>query len=134
MSRPDFGRSAAYPTPPLPHALHDDDADVVDGYVAKGLDDGLLVEHGVQPELESEVEPEPALPLGCKWRVPLTWVLNPSGVFLLYRDQLDAQTFDQVIICKSIWLYSNFIHVDIKVFDVNGKCVGLMAAIHRRVG
>ena len=44
------------------------------------------------------------LPLGCRWRVPLTRVLNPSGVLLLYRDQLDAQTSDQVIICKRIWL------------------------------
>ena len=61
-------------------------------------------------------------------------VLNPFGVLLLYRDQVDAQTSDQVIICKSIWFYSNFIHVEIKVFDFNDKCVGLMAAIHRRVG
>ena len=59
---------------------------------------------------------------------------NPSGVLLLYRDQLDSQTSDKVIICKSIWFYINFIHVDIKVLDVNGKCVGLMEAIHRRVG
>ena len=94
MGQPDFGRSAAYPAPPLPHALHDDDADVVDGDVAKGLGDGLPVEHGVQPELEPEVEPEPALLLGCRWRVPLTRVLNPSGVLLLYQDQLDAQTSD----------------------------------------
>ena len=85
----------------MPHALHDDD---VDGVVAEGMDDGLLVEHDVQPETEAEVEPEPALPLGCRWRVPLTRVLNPSGVLLLYRDQLEAQTSDQVIICTSIWL------------------------------
>ena len=129
MGRPDFGRSAAYPAPPVPHALHDDDADVVDGDVAEALDDGLPVEHAVEPE----PNPELALLLGCRWRVPLTWVHNPSGALLLYRDQLDAQTFDQVIICKSIWFYSNFIHIDIKVFDVNGKCVGLMATIHRRV-
>ena len=96
MGRPDFGRSAPYPAPPLPHALHDDD---VDGVIVEGLDDGLPVEHGVQPE----VEPEPALPLGCRWRVPLTRVLNPFGVLLLCRDQLKAQTSDQVIICKSIW-------------------------------
>ena len=100
MGRPDFGRSTPYPAPPLPHALHDDD---VDGVVAEGLDDGLPVEHDVQPEPQPEEEPEPALPLGCGWRVPLTRVLNPSGVLLLYRDQLDAQTSDQVIICKSIW-------------------------------
>ena len=100
MGRPDFGRLAPYLAPPLPHALHDDD---VDGIIAEGLDDGLLVEHDVQPEPHPKVEPEPALLLGCRWRVPLTQVLNPSGVLLLYRDQLDAQTFDQVIICKSIW-------------------------------
>ena len=117
MGQSDFGRSVPYLAPPLPHALHDDD---VDGVVAEGLEDGLLVEDGVQPEPQLEVDPEPALPLGCRWRVPLTWVLNPSGVLLLYRDQLDAQTFYQVIICKIIWFYSNFIHVDIKVFDVNG--------------
>ena len=99
MGRLDFGRPTTYPTPPLPHALHDDDGD---GDVTEGLDDGLPVEHGVQLEPKPEVEPEPALSLGCRWRVPLTRVLNPSGVLLLYRDQLDAQTSDQVIICKSI--------------------------------
>ena len=134
MGRPDFGRSAAYSEPPLPHALHDDDVDFVDGNVVEGLDDGLPVKHGVQPEPEPKVELEPALPLGCRWRVPLTRVLNPSDVLLLYRDQFDAQTSDQVIICKNIGFYSNFILVDIKVFDFNGKCVGLMPAIHRRVG
>ena len=96
MGRPDFGRSAPFPAPPFPHALHDKD---VDGVVAEGMDDGLPAEHVVQPEVEAEVEPEPALPLGCRWRVPLTRVLNPAGVLLLYRDQLDAQTSDQVIIC-----------------------------------
>ena len=29
------------------------------------MDDGLPAEHGVQPEAEAEVEPEPALPLRC---------------------------------------------------------------------
>ena len=43
MGRPDFGRSAPFPAPPLPHALHDED---VDGVVAEGMDDGLPVEHG----------------------------------------------------------------------------------------
>ena len=41
MGRLNFGRSTAYPSPPLPRALHDDDADVVDGDVAEGLDNGL---------------------------------------------------------------------------------------------
>ena len=101
MGRPDFGRSAPYPAPPFAHALHD-------GVVGEGLDGGLPAEPVVQPEpeaeAEAEAEPEPSLPLGCRWRVPLTWVLNPSGVLLLYRDQLDAQTSDQVIICKSTLL------------------------------
>ena len=90
MGRPDFGRSAAYPAPLVPHALHDDDNDahVVNGELAEALDDGLPV--------EPTVEPEPALPLGCKWRVPLTRVHNSFGVLLLYRDQLNEQTLDQV--------------------------------------
>ena len=85
--RPNFGRPTAYPTPPVAHALHDDnvDVDVVDGDLAEAVDDGLPV--------EPMVEPEPILPLGCMWRVPLTRVHNSSGV-LLYRDQLDAQTLD----------------------------------------
>ena len=66
MGRLDFRRLAAYPAPPFPHALHDDDADVVDGDVAEGLDDGLPVEHDVESAPELEVEPEPALPLGCR--------------------------------------------------------------------
>ena len=97
MGRLDFGRSAAYPTPPIPHALHDDNADVVDGDLAEAIDDGLPVEPAVEPE------PEPALPLGCRWRVPLTRVHNPSGVLLLYRDQLDAQTLDQVMIYVKVY-------------------------------
>ena len=66
MGRPDFGRSATYPAPPVPHALHDDDADVVDGDLAEALDNGLPVEPAVELELKS------ALPLGCRLRVPLT--------------------------------------------------------------
>ena len=97
MGRPDFGRSATYPAPSIPHALHDDNVDVVDGDLAEALDDGLPVEPAVKPELE------PALPLGCRWRVPLTRVHNPSGVLLLYRDQLDVQTLDQVIIYVKLY-------------------------------
>ena len=89
MGRPDFGRSAAYPAPPVPH--------VVDDGLTEALDDGLPVEHAV------ELEPEPALSLGCRWRVPLTRVHNPSSVLLLYRDQLDAQTLDQVIIYVKVY-------------------------------
>ena len=60
------------------HALHDNDVDVIDGDVAKAVHAGL------------QVEPKPALPLDCRCRVPLTQVHNPSGVLLLYQDQLDA--------------------------------------------
>ena len=52
--------------------LHDDDANVVDGDVAEAVHDGL------------PAEPKPTLPLGCRWRVPLTRVHNPYGVLLLY--------------------------------------------------
>ena len=95
MGRSDFGRSAAYPAPPVPHALHDDDADVIDGDLAEALDDGLPV--------EPTVKLKRALPLGCRWRVPLTRVHNPSDVLLLYRDQLDAQTLNQVIIYVKVY-------------------------------
>ena len=80
MGRPDFGRLAAYPALPVLHALHDDDSNVVDRDLAEAFDDGLPVEHAVELELELE----PTLPLGCRWRVPLTRVHNPSGVLLLY--------------------------------------------------
>ena len=43
-------------------------------------------------------EPEPTLPLGCRWRQ----VHNPFGVFL-YRDHLDAQTLDQVMVFVKIY-------------------------------
>ena len=82
MGRLDFRRLAAYSAPPVAHALHDNDVDVVDGHVAKVVHDGL------------QAEPEPALSLGCRCRVPLTQVHNPSSVLLLYRDQLDTQTLD----------------------------------------
>ena len=97
MGRLDFGRSATYLAPPVPHALHDDDVDVVDGDLAEALDDGLPVELAVELELE------PTLPLGCRCGLPLTRVHNPSGVLLLYRDQLDAQTLDQVMIYVKVY-------------------------------
>ena len=97
MGRPDFRRSTTYPAPPVTHALHDDDVDVIDGDLAKALDDGLPIEPDVEPELE------PAMPLGCRWRVPLTRVHNSSSVLLLYRDQLDAQTLDQVMIYVKVY-------------------------------
>ena len=88
MGRPNFWRSTAYPAPLVAHSLHDDNVDVVDGDLVEAIDNGLPVEPAVKPEQE------PTLPLGCRWRVPLTQVHNPSGVLLLYRDQLDAQTLD----------------------------------------
>ena len=86
MGQLDFWRPAAHPAPPIAHALHNDDINVVNRDIAKAVDDGLLAEPVVEPKL--------ALPLGCRWRVPLTRVHYPSGVLLLYRDQLDAQTLD----------------------------------------
>ena len=95
MGQLDFRRPIAYPAPLVAHALHDDDADVVDGDVAEAVDNGLPA--------EPAAEPDPALPLGCRWRVPLTWVHNPSNVLLLYRDQLDAQTLDQVMVYVKVY-------------------------------
>ena len=51
---------------------------------------------------EAAAELESTLPLECRWRVPLTWVYNPSSVLLLYRDQLDAQTLDQVMVYVNV--------------------------------
>ena len=55
-----MGRPTTYLTPPVAHALHDDDvdvvADVVNGDLVKVVDDGLPI--------EPAVEPEPTLPLG----------------------------------------------------------------------
>ena len=70
MGRPDFGLPTAHPAPLVAHALHDDDID--------------------RDVVEALARPKLAFPLRCRWRVPLTWVHNPSGVLLLYRDPLDA--------------------------------------------
>ena len=80
MGQPDFGRLVAYPAPPIAHALHDDDVnvDVIEGDLVEAVHNGIPIVP------EAELEPEPALPLGCRWRVPLTWVHNPSGVLLIY--------------------------------------------------
>nr|CAN82232.1 hypothetical protein VITISV_005122 [Vitis vinifera] len=51
-------------------------------------------------ELQDEAllhEGLPVDPLRCRWRVPLSWAQNPSRVLTFYRDQLDAQTHDQVL-------------------------------------
>ena len=81
-----MGRPVAHPAPPVAHALHDDNIDVIDEDVAEGVHSGLLA--------EATTKLEPTLSLGCRWRVPLTRVRNSFGVLLLYRDQLDAQTLD----------------------------------------
>ena len=58
------------------------------------------VYNDVVDDLHDHLLPDEALlvdPLGHKWRVPLSWSHNPSPYLLtFYRDQLDAQTQDQV--------------------------------------
>ena len=101
VGRLDFGRPHVDLAPPPAHALHDADVDVGDGDLPEAVHDGLPA----QPPAEQEVEPEVelALPFGCRWRVPLTRVHNPSGVLLLYRNQLDAQTPDQVMVYVKVY-------------------------------
>ena len=41
MGRSNFRGPVAYPTPPVAHALHDDDVDVIDGDVVEAAHDGL---------------------------------------------------------------------------------------------
>ena len=74
MGRLDFGRPT---TPLVPHHLHDY------GDAVEGIQHGLPVELEVQAE---SAKHEPTDPLGFHWRVPLSWVHNPSGVLALYRD------------------------------------------------
>ena len=88
MGQPDFGRLAVHPIPLVAHVLHHDDADVVDVDVPEAI-------HNRLPD-DVVAEPELAVPLWCRWRLPLTRVHNPSDV-LLYQDQLYAQTLDQVM-------------------------------------
>ena len=95
MGRLDFGRPVAYPAPPVAYALHDDDADVIYGDVIKVVDDELSA--------ELTIELKPTLSLRCRWRVPLTRAHNPSNILLLYRAQLDAQTFDQVMVYVKVY-------------------------------
>ena len=54
-----MGRPTAHPTPLVAYALHDDDTDVVGGDI-----------------VEAVAELEPTLPLGCRWRVPLTQLFH----------------------------------------------------------
>ena len=39
-----------------------------------------------------------------RWRVSLSWAQNPSRVLTFYRDQLNAQTHDQVHIRCNVLL------------------------------
>ncbi|RVX06235.1 Serine/threonine-protein phosphatase 7 long form-like [Vitis vinifera] len=84
VGRPDFGR------PPAPPAVQHLEYDAADDLPVEQLD------HGLQDEALLH-EGLPADPLGCRWRVPLSWAQNPSCVLTFYRDQLDAQTHDQVL-------------------------------------
>ena len=99
VGRPDFERPHADPTPPPAHALHDADADadVGDGDLPEAVHDRLPAQPTAEPKVER------ALPFGCRSRVPLTRVHNPSGVLLLYRDQLDPQTPDQVMVYVKVY-------------------------------
>ena len=99
MGRPDFGRSTVYPAPPVPHALHDDDDNVVDGDLAEAFDDGLPVELAIEPE------PEPALPLGCRWRVPLTLCIT----HLVYSSYIEISWIHKLLI-KCINIYRKSFH------------------------
>ena len=93
------------------------------------------LQHGLPTEPEAEAEPiEPELVdlLGFRWRVPLSWVHNLSGMLALYLDQLDAQThyIYIYIIFSHIHNNDNFGHIDIKVALI---FVGVIGAIHRNV-
>ena len=95
MGRSDVRRPTTYLTPPIAHALHDDNVDVIDGDVVEVVYDGLPAQPAAKPE--------PTLPLGCRWRVPLTRVHNPNGVLLLYQDQLDIHTIDRVMVYVKVY-------------------------------
>ena len=83
------------------------DHDTTDDLLVKGpirVHHGLLVEdQGLQDKalLDAGL---PTDPLGCRWRVLLSWAQNPSRVLTFYQDQLDAQTYDQVHIRCNVLL------------------------------
>ena len=92
MGHPDFGRPLAPPA--TQHLEHDVANDLPVEQLDHGLQDEALLHEGLPADL-----------LGCRWRVPLSWAQNPSRVLTFYRDQLDAQTHDQVHIrCNVILL------------------------------
>ena len=51
MGQPDFGRLAAYPAPPIAHALHDDDADanVFNGDLVEAVHYRLPIKPVIEP-------------------------------------------------------------------------------------
>ena len=87
VGRPDSGQ------PPAPLTAQHLDHDATDDLPAKGpirVHHGLLDEdQGLQDEALLD-EGLPTDPLGCRWRIPLSWAQNPSRVLTFYRDQLDA--------------------------------------------
>ncbi|KAL6319613.1 hypothetical protein AAG906_020690 [Vitis piasezkii] len=68
-----------------PNFEHDAADDLPAEHLDQGLQDEALLDDGLLADL-----------LGYRWRVPLSWAQKPSHVLTFYRDQLDAQTYDQV--------------------------------------
>ena len=91
VGRPDFGRPPAPPA--AQHLEHDAVDDLPAEHLEQGLQDEALLHEGLLAAL-----------LGCRWKVPLSWAQNPSRVLTFYRDQLDAQTHDQVHIRSNVLL------------------------------
>ena len=77
MGRLNFG------WPPASQVAYHLEHDAIDDLPAKHLDQGLQDEALLDEGLPTD-------PLGCRWRVPLSWAQNPSRVLTFYRDQLDA--------------------------------------------
>ena len=73
MGSLDFGQPAA---PPIAQHLHDD-GDAVDGDATKGLQHGLLAKHEAKAQPAKLVSADP---LEFRWRVPSSWLNNPSSV------------------------------------------------------
>ena len=91
LSRPYFGRSPA--SLAAQYLEHDAADDLPAEQLDHELQDEALLNEGLLAD-----------PLGCRWRVPLSWAQNPSRVVTFYRDQLDAQTHDQVHIRCNVLL------------------------------
>ena len=91
LGQPDFGRPPAPPA--AQHLEHDAVDDLPAEHLEQGLQDEALLNEGLLADL-----------LGYRWRVPLSWAQNPSHVLTFYRDQLDAQTHDQVHIRCNVLL------------------------------